>query len=198
MLLAALAPTVRAADPAEVAAPALKVGDRWVYRVSGRGEGFERTEVEITAVDDKLVHTVYSGVEGKELDVIWTPEWNAIVDPRGAIHRPHGGAFQFPLRPGDQHRHEAEVQFTRGNPLRLRVSRTVDVGGWEDLEVPAGRFRALRIESESVNRRADAKGPETRSRVQIWYAPAAKRWVKLIIRFPKNTVTEELVEYVIR
>lgn len=190
-----LAALAQAPDPAEVAAPALKVGERWVYRMSGRGAAFDRTEVEITAVDEQLVHTVYSGEEGKELDVSFTPEWNAIVDPRGAIFRPHNGRFRFPLRVGDKRSHQAEIEFTRDNPMRVRLSNSIHVEGWEDVEVPAGRFRALRITSDGLSRRADGKGEAVRTRTDFWYAPAAKRWVKAVFHFPKGTVTEELIEY---
>lgn len=199
----------RAADPAEVAAPALKVGERWVYRTSGYAGGgaFDRIEVEVTAVDDKLVHTVYSGAEGKELDVTWTPQWNAVVDPRGAIWRPNSRGMQFPLRAGDRREAEAELQFTREPPpgvrrppagARVQMSRTIRVVGWEDVEVPAGRFRALRIDSENVARRLDASVPDTRSRAQTWYAPEVKRWVKQVVLLPTYTVTEELIEYRVR
>jgi len=137
--------------------------------------------------------------------------------------------FQCPLRAGDRREVEVHQHFTR-EPLpgvrarpagtRVQVWRTIRVAGWEDVEVPAGKFRALLIESRNISRRLDISVPDARSDTQIWhaprgrrssprqqdatsdsqmwYAPEVKRWVKLVIRRAGSTVTEELVEYRVR
>ena len=45
--------------------------------------------------------------------------------------------------------------------------------------VPAGRFRALRVEIEGPWERLDIKA-SGRSRSTMWYVPAVKRWVKYV------------------
>jgi len=51
--------------------------------------------------------------------------------------------------------------------------------GWEEITVPAGKFRALKIEAQgSFRRTGDGSGSGTARNV-IWYAPEVRRWVKM-------------------
>lgn len=64
----------------------------------------------------------------------------------------------------------------------LEWKYAVRAGGWESVTVPAGTFRALRVEVEG-NRGKDPDPfwwPKQAARFQhtIWYAPEAKRYVK--------------------
>ena len=64
----------------------------------------------------------------------------------------------------------------------LEWKYTVKVGGWEEVKVPAGTFRALRVEVEG-SRGKDPDPfwwPKQAARFQhtIWYAPEAQRYVK--------------------
>jgi hypothetical protein len=75
---------------------------------------------------------------------------------------------------------------------------------WEQVTVPAGTFRALRIEasgrrSGNFSSRATVTG---RFRVVVWYAPDVKRYVKLqhqiwsADRIAETQIGEDLVELV--
>ena len=64
----------------------------------------------------------------------------------------------------------------------LEWKYTVKVGGWEEVKVPAGTFRALRVDVEG-QRGKDPDPfwwPKQAARFQhtIWYAPEAQRYVK--------------------
>jgi hypothetical protein len=59
----------------------------------------------------------------------------------------------------------------------MRFDRTATVRGWETVEVPAGSFRALRLDIEGAWERVDVKA-SGRSRTTMWYVPEVKRWVK--------------------
>lgn len=64
----------------------------------------------------------------------------------------------------------------------LEWKYAVKVGGWESVTVPAGTFRALRVDVEG-SRGKDPDPfwwPKQAARFQhsIWYAPEAKRYVK--------------------
>ncbi len=64
----------------------------------------------------------------------------------------------------------------------LEWKYAVKVGGWESVTVPAGTFRALRVEVEGSRGRDPDPfwWPKQAMRFQhtIWYAPEAKRYVK--------------------
>jgi hypothetical protein len=88
--------------------------------------------------------------------------------------------YDFPLAPRDSWIREASFRppDSRG---RTQLRGTVKVLGWEVVRVPAGWFRALRIEGnyEWSARDGALQGTETIIR---WYAPAAQREVKIIRR----------------
>ena len=67
----------------------------------------------------------------------------------------------------------------------------------QGLEVPAGRFRALKIEASGVWRRLD-KQTSGWARNTVWYVPQAKRWVKTLYEDAQGKVGEELVFYVVQ
>jgi hypothetical protein len=63
---------------------------------------------------------------------------------------------------------------------KARNERQVDVIGWEDVTVPAGKFRALKIVSDGrFERTSDAMRGTSRN--VIWYVPEVRRWVKLTL-----------------
>ncbi len=62
-------------------------------------------------------------------------------------------------------------------PFELRNERKVRVIGWETVAVPAGTFRALRIESEGSFQRTDIAVSGS-AKETAWYAPEVKRYVK--------------------
>src|SRR6185295_7507203 len=142
--------------------------------------------------------------------------WNATVSAWDqAVIAPDTGLLRFPLRVGDSYTASFRMESTRkGGETNARaiqgVSSTdfdykVKVVRWEEISVPAGRFRALRIEAEGNLRRAQATGPGGNgfARTVIWYAPEVKRWVKYLYegslpRFagvlaPNERMGEELV-----
>jgi hypothetical protein len=113
--------------------------------------------------------------------------------------------FSFPLDVGKTWRLEYTEQ--NPNPQKLRETDTLPykVVGWEEVTVPAGKFRALKIESDGrwmadvpprvlngalVARQGSVVSQTTESRVAqgvrvsgryykcFWYVPEVKRWVK--------------------
>jgi len=117
---------------------------------------------------------------------------------------------KFPLTPGKQWTYEYETKRAAGGTVRFEMSARV--AGWEDIAVPAGTFRAMRIEHDGYwSREADfateGRSGSVRGRYQVtyWYAPAAKAIVKSTLRDHKPTggglwtyFQEELVELSLR
>ncbi|MGQ0511199.1 MAG: hypothetical protein ACT4P9_11365 [Betaproteobacteria bacterium] len=207
----ALAGAAFAADPAVVDKPRIVVGDTWTYRTEVRGGAvgagsrtFEEA-LEVTAVAANRVNAVMmrksgtaAGVEPEEADMIFDTDWNVLVTGnRGArpsaLIRPGTELLKFPMKPGDSYRTDYDME-TLPDSYILRHRRVTKVIGWEDITVPAGRFRALRVESEGTVQVAKKPKPG-RSVVTAWYAPEVRRWVRLEQEFGPGGLTSELLSY---
>jgi hypothetical protein len=223
-LIAAVAPVPCAAQSdAPVARPEVKVGDQWTYRRMDywKNRTTSTYQLRVTFANGKSILAVVEE-GGKEFDSSYTGDWNAIVSAFDqAVISPDTGLLHFPLQRGasyasafqlDATKREAGARAIQGvstSDLDLKVK----VAGWEDVAVPAGKFRALRIESEGGVRRqqgfnpSGGPAPSTRgfARIVVWYVPEVKRWVKYtyddsIMQFaglmsPNERIGEELVEF---
>jgi hypothetical protein len=192
---------------APVPLPEVKVGDRWVYQRmdydAGRRRGKYETRVVFAERGVIQMVSSQSWKEGEE-DTTYTAEWNAVTVP-GRVFNPHTGWFKFPLQAGATYQAAFDVMLPKkGEGAESKNQRTVKVMGWEEVVVPAGKFRALKIVSEGEFRRLD-KGQSGTSRNVIWYVPEIRRWAKLTFenrpRGGKGSkgkgeyAGEELVEY---
>jgi hypothetical protein len=190
----ALFPFAAAAQPdAPVAQPEVKVGERWTYRRmnyrTGRPAGVY--EIRVVFAERGVIQVVGTGKgSDREIDTTYTAEWNA-VSTRNRIFVPHTGWFRFPLRVGSVHEAVFDSRMPKKGDAHSRQQRTVRVLGWEDVVVPAGRYRALKIESAGQYQRLD-KPVAGRARNLVWYAPEVKRWVKLELEI---TTDRGLVEH---
>jgi hypothetical protein len=202
-LFCALPALCAAQADAQVPRPEVKVGDRWVYQrmdyASGEPRG--RYELRVVLAERGVIHIVSSRgeAEQRESDLTYTADWNAVSE-HGRLYTPHSGWFKFPLRVGARHRAAFEVL----NPRTLtssKAERDVTVVGWEEVTVPAGKFRALKLVSEGRYQRLDHASRVGTSRDVIWYVPEIRRWAKITFetsRSGKGTgghSGEELVAY---
>ncbi len=152
-------------------------------------------EIRVSFVDARAIHAVIEQQgRQRETDATWTPEWNAVVMPDEGVVEVEKGMFQFPLSPGRQYPAVWDIRRPRAGAFHVRHERKVSIVGWEDVEVPAGKFRALRIEAEGSYRRIDQQysGP---ARNTFWYVPQLKRWVKSAYKDPQLETGEELYFY---
>jgi hypothetical protein len=201
-LALALAAAANAGDDAPVALPKVTAGDRWVYRLADwYGQEGKAYEVKVTFASSRAIQAVSTlQATHAEIDTAWTPEWNAVTDLRGGSFYPDSGLLHFPLHPGLRYTSEFKVKRPRDGffgTLKLNV----EVVGWEQVSVPAGTFRALKIEAPGVADAPDNFGGSSTVRYVIWYVPEVRRWVRwqFDVRNPQGRTarhdTEELVEY---
>jgi hypothetical protein len=196
--------TAPAAVPAPLPAPAPaggnaalpRVGDRWRYRVQDQfriGDLFVSARVDAvtpegvaeswsTTSDAKLRTAVAALAPGfHEL-----PGWT-LTPPEFAPYLLAGG-WQPGQPLGVQSRRVEQVSV----PLQARVE------GEEDVQVAAGRFRALKV---VLSGRITPRGGKAVSTEQVvWYAPAARRMVKSTVTTSvggavREATSFELVEY---
>jgi hypothetical protein len=202
-LLLLSASLIAAADEPPVARPDVKAGDRWTYRWGDARQKQEPTvyELEVTFVGPKAIKAI-GAIEpsGRDVDTTWTPDWNVVTDRRSGSYYPDNGLLRFPLAPGAAYSSEFEIVRPRLKAFRVRIRIDVKVIGWEDIRVPAGKFRALKVEAPGTYQRLDIPAAG-RVRYDLWYAPKAKRWVKFKFTStdshgqPEREETEELLAY---
>ena len=97
------------------------------------------------------------------------PAFAQATDADGPVQRPD-------VKVGDKW---TEYRRPRLGAFHIKYERTAKVVGWERIVVPAGEFRALKIELSGYGRRLDRPGSQpAAARWRIWYAPEVKRPVK--------------------
>ena len=179
-VLGCAALAVFAAENDAVPRPEVKPGDSWTYQrmdyFTNQPDG--RVSDTVTFANERVIQLVATrGRDDKEIDTTYTAEWNFVSTANGAIFNPDQGLFRFPLHPGDLHEAHYNVKFPQQGAYEVRHDRRVKVVGWEEVNVPAGTFRALRIESEGGFQRQDTFVGGKAKEV-AWYAPEVKRYVK--------------------
>jgi hypothetical protein len=174
---AALGVCAAESDPVE--RPQVKPGDSWSYRrmdyFTNQSDGLLRDTVNFA--NERVIQVISKRGRDKESDSAYTAEWNFVASPNDRVFDPHQGLFKFPMRPGDTRDWVYNVKVPLEGSYEVRHQRRVKVIGWEELTVPAGKFRALRIESEGPFQRVDKPISGT-SKETAWYVPEAKRYVK--------------------
>jgi hypothetical protein len=192
--------------------PSVKAGDSWTYRdVTEKGaNGWVQTEDQIT-VSRVTASSIYysarqSGSTQAPRDRIAGRDWSRSRDVNGketVVNRP----LSFPLAPGKTW----ELEYREERPNKdHRFEEFYDkytVVGMESIEVPAGKFNALKIEAEgrwtaqmepsqvvvqgaklaegdaatvSEVHKTAATASTGRIYKAFWYAPEVKRWVKSV------------------
>jgi hypothetical protein len=177
----------------------------------------ETYELTVTFVRDDVIHaSVYvekadpmgsfrsiSKPKRGELDsdATFASGWTAVSAPDGSIRENKGEFLRFPLAPGVSYPWAYDIRRPRSGAFHVKHERTVVVTRWEDVVVPAGKFRALRIEFNGSFQRQDQLAAG-RTRAVYWYVPQVKRWVKYTyetwVPQPWDHEGEELVAFGVR
>jgi hypothetical protein len=197
-----------AAEPVE--SPSIKSGDSWIYRSTtekGRaGSTQTRQEIVVTRVTSSSVYwtTKEPGSTQVPKEFISPADWSRARSVNGqetVVNKP----LAFPLSPGQKW----DLSYSEDHPNRVHKSEQwhskYTVVGFEPVEVPAGKFNALKIEAEgnwvaqleptvAVAQGAQVSASATTMVTQsrkisdstvtgrfykaFWYAPEVKRWVK--------------------
>jgi hypothetical protein len=181
----------------DVVKPEVKVDERWVYRRTDPRAKPPTIVYELRAsfVDARTIHTIVERQGGqRDSDATWTPEWNNVVSGDGTVFVLEKGMFQFPLSVGREYPSTWENKRPRSGTFHVKHERTVKVVGWEEIEVPAGKFRALKVHAEGTYQRLDRPNSGW-ARNTFWYVPTVKRWVKSVYQDPTLEIVEELYFY---
>ena len=196
LLLAAIPILSAGQSDARIVKPEIRVGDSWTYRSTNVfAPGTHDIENRVSFTDAKVILVVTTSKgDGKEADSSWTPEWNTVTSHSGLMYRPNSGVLRFPLHIGDKHEVKYEMLRPRTNMAESATTGLVTVVGWETVDVPAGKFRAIKVELDTMVRPSDGSRAYRRQ-VTYWYVPDVRRWVKFQGSTPRNSFGEELLEY---
>jgi len=160
--------------------PQVKVGDSWKYQVLIYQTNVPTSvtvDVRVVLVESDLILTVDT-VAGKEFESQFTSDWATMSGGvLGEVFEPPIRHYRFPLTVGATYSYEYALIAKRGTAIRTKSEGLVTVVGWEDVQVPAGKFRALKIEAKGTYQRLDIRYGGYQ-RWTYWYVPELKRGVK--------------------
>jgi hypothetical protein len=179
------APAAAVPPPMVVSAPPeWRPGDRWVYGwTSGSEAGTKTVEVvEIREINKVRFYLVRVG----DLEHFYTRDiqWAGTMREQKVESRmsPPEPWFVWPLEEGQRWTHHATYEDGKG---RSEVTDRFSVVTTEVVEVPAGRFNAVKVVRETDRRDVD----------EYWYAPEVRFYVKWIGRRGDAQFEEQLREY---
>jgi len=192
--------------------PEVRPGDSWVYRATSEkgpsGWNQVRNQVTVTRVTSSSIYFTIKQSDSTQpgREVYAQSDWARVRDVNGhetVVNRP----LQFPLSAGKSW----NLTYQEQNPNPQFKSEKWDykfvVVGYEEVQVPAGTFHALKIEAEgtwsaeiapaeSVVQGAQSNAGGTTMSTQTrktapheasgrlyrayWYVPDVKRWVKAV------------------
>jgi hypothetical protein len=198
-----------------VTAPKLSPGDTWTYvdtaetAPNGWRQTHDEFTVERTTSDHIYIEVKQAGATQAPREVVTGADWSRSRNVNGTettVNRP----FSFPLSTGKTW----EVKYSEDHPNVKHASETLDahykVVGPESVEVPAGKFDAIKVEAEgdwtavtapssgattgavanqngtTVVMQTHRNGSATftgRLYKAFWYVPETGRWVKSVEEF---------------
>ena len=186
----------QAIERSPVKRPYVEVGDCWSYRqTTNRKQDKPVNDYTmcVTYVDyGKSVILVTSSHGGEGENQTFTTEWNIVTDPRSVRTSPTR-FLKFPLHVGETYSFESSYRNSNSAEIERKKKWDMKVVGWEDVIVPAGKFRAVRIEGIGTN--ADGRPARQQTQETIWYVPEVNRKVKDIRVNSSGTDVQELTQY---
>jgi len=161
----------------KIAAPIWNVGDKWVFDREG--------PIEVTGRDAQCYSVQFSGgifpkdasgialFEKSTLNVKYMLEGDQRKEYRGLRKK----ILNFPLTPGKQWKgsFERNEMGAIGGTGRAEYQETFRSLGWEEVEVRAGKFKAIKLEYRFV--RSYGYSSEE-YKAWYWYSPEVKNFVK--------------------
>lgn len=203
---------VSAATAQNADAPTIKENDTWTYRQTEEkgpsGWNQRREEFTVTRVTASSIYfsSKPSGSSQPPRESFAGLDWSRTRDVNGketVVNRP----LSFPLTPGKTW----EISYLEQHPTKAHKSEQWNhhyrVVGFESVEVPAGKFNAIKVEAEghwtaelvptqtivqgaqstpdstSMVTQTQKTNPEPvagRTYKVFWYVPEVKRWVKSV------------------
>lgn len=177
-------PTTLASTAAIISAPEWRPGDRWVYGWTSGSDTGTKT-VEVVGIREINKVTFYL-VQVGDLEHFYTRDlqWAGTMRDQKIESRmsPPQPWFAWPLEGGRRWTHHATYEDANG---RSEVTDRFSVVATEMVDVPAGRFNAVKVVRETDRRDVD----------EYWFAPEVRFYVKWVGRRGDVRFEEQLRDY---
>lgn len=162
--------------------PVFAIGDRWVMRTidAVMNQEVEVYETRVTAIsgDNLELERIVRSSAGKRKvrkaekrvadAATWTFASANVFEGKLVV-------FDFPLSLGKTWEYQFVTLGRKPEGVRVTIKRKVVVEGWEEVRVPAGKFKALKVVHTGVWTQVNANGTQTET---LWYVPESKWWVR--------------------
>jgi hypothetical protein len=186
------------ADTGPIVRPPVAEGDQWIYRhANGKSSVVIRQRIEKVSEDRVALLTEQIG-SPDTTTALYDREWGLVASGYNE-YRPALRYYAFPLYAGKRWGIDSEVS-NFGAGQASRVKGEAHAAGWENVDVAAGKYLALRIEIDVETADPGDAARRIRVRETHWYARTVMRPVKVeshsIVadQAPTND-TVELVRY---
>jgi hypothetical protein len=164
--------------------PNLLIGDKWVVRTTDLFKNTETSQFEqtITVADADSIELERLTISSEKSENIGRKNTRKADPLTWSFLNPtaSGGkyvAFSFPLESNKVWEYEYSYTDRAGNNGIQEGTARVD--GWDDVKVPAGSFRAIKVIHKRHYRPNGNRDFEPGMWTETyWYAPEAKWWVK--------------------
>ena len=178
-------PNAFAQTQAPVERPEFVIGDRWVLRYIDLYSNAElnKWELKVTGLHDDSVRFSSVTLANKDASKVGrsgktTASRATLTFGNGLIVEGKEVRFDFPLDVGKTWKYDYKTRRNDGNGFTT-YSVEAKVDGWEEVEVPAGKFKALKV-THASSYSTDTGGQKYNGQLlkTYWYSPQAKREVK--------------------
>jgi len=191
-----------AAQPADQASDAVRVGDRWVYDTKDEITGFPKNTFShvVTEVSPKevVVSSTFRGNNNSSF-IVYDHDWNRIEASNVKFKPNDGQGVRLPLAVGKEWRAQYEARPTQAG-VATKGSVVNKVVGEEMVTTSAGTFDTFKIETrvQSINT-TDPSQSWVYENVG-WFAPQINHWVrrKFVTKLRNRTTqssSEELSDF---
>jgi hypothetical protein len=164
-------------------APRLRVGDQWRYELVNRYNGLRLGEVtmRVSALAPQLrIAVAGAGAPEAGTEEVYAEPWRMLQEPGYDLVQVY--ETPQPLLPARLEAGASERWLGRyriaGSDEWLYWSVWAGAVRWEEVNVPAGRFEALRVERRIAFKHSDLWREQSERLDTLWYAPQVNRWVQ--------------------
>jgi hypothetical protein len=163
--------------------PSYSAGDRWTYRSvdlrSNEETGSYQQRVTRISGDECVFERIT--LSSRDAKAVGRTELQKYDAAKGSVENPRAEgrfvALSFPMEPGKNWKFEYNVTNSSGGIVHWQHSARVE--GWEEVHVPAGTFRALKIVHDGGWVLVNEEFTGNTAIQTRWYSPEVKRVVKL-------------------
>ena len=165
------------ADLAKVERAEPKVGNTWTYAVLDPLSRAQTSEFVVTtmSIDDSQIKTEVKTSSGSTGISITDRDGRVIADTQRA-YTPPKQTYSYPLEVGKKWEYSTTFPYPACGTSRIDIK--AEVVGWETVTVPAGTYRALRVDHSGYWNNCYGSDRHTE---KYWYVPALKADVKVEI-----------------